>query len=166
MQMLWDRGEANGYAAHMTTDPLPDTPRHAVLMHAAYGDHQVSNWTAEVEARTIGARAHVPALDPGRHPARDPLWGIPAISSYPYRGSALVYWDTGPVREAGGELEGTGPLPVANVAPTEGDDPHGAPRSEEAARRQKARFLRPNGRVVDVCGGVPCYADGWTGARR
>ena len=27
IQLLWDRGEANGYAQHMTTDPLPDTPR-------------------------------------------------------------------------------------------------------------------------------------------
>ncbi len=26
MQLLWDRGEGNGYAHHMTTDPLPDTP--------------------------------------------------------------------------------------------------------------------------------------------
>jgi hypothetical protein len=27
MQMLWDRAEANGYAYHMTSDPLPNTPR-------------------------------------------------------------------------------------------------------------------------------------------
>jgi hypothetical protein len=27
IQMLWDRGEPNGYAHHMTTDPLPNTPR-------------------------------------------------------------------------------------------------------------------------------------------
>src|SRR5215212_2165890 len=26
MQMLWDRGEADGYARHMTDDPLPNTP--------------------------------------------------------------------------------------------------------------------------------------------
>ena len=25
-QQLWDRGEADGYAAHMTSDPLPGTP--------------------------------------------------------------------------------------------------------------------------------------------
>ena len=65
IQLLWDRGEANGYAQHMTTDPLPDTPRHKVLMHVAFGDHQVSDTTAEVEARTIGARAYQPALDAG-----------------------------------------------------------------------------------------------------
>ena len=27
IQLLWDRGEANGYAHHMTSDPLPGTPR-------------------------------------------------------------------------------------------------------------------------------------------
>ena len=48
IQLLWDRGEANGYAHHMTTDPLPDTPRHTVLMHVAFGDHQVSDTAAEV----------------------------------------------------------------------------------------------------------------------
>lgn len=42
LQMLWDRSEANGYAQHMTDDPLPRTPRHQVLMHVAFGDHQVS----------------------------------------------------------------------------------------------------------------------------
>lgn len=43
LQMLWDRSEANGYAAHMTDDPYPGTPRHQVLLHVAYGDHQVAN---------------------------------------------------------------------------------------------------------------------------
>ena len=56
IQLLWDRGEANGYAHHITSDPLPGTPAHNVLMHVAFGDHQVANVTAEVEARTIGRR--------------------------------------------------------------------------------------------------------------
>jgi hypothetical protein len=42
MQMLWDRGEPNGYAARMTDDPLPNTPPHQVLMNVAFGDHQVT----------------------------------------------------------------------------------------------------------------------------
>ena len=63
MQMLWDRAEGNGYAQHMTTDPLPNTPAHQVLLHAALGDFQVTNFSAEVEARTIGARVMDTALD-------------------------------------------------------------------------------------------------------
>ena len=66
---MWDRGEPDGYANHMTTDPLPDTPAHKVLIEMAYGDHQVSNVATEVEARTIGAPLRYPALDPGRLPA-------------------------------------------------------------------------------------------------
>ena len=31
IQMLWDRGEPNGYAQHMTDDPYPNTPRHTVI---------------------------------------------------------------------------------------------------------------------------------------
>ncbi|MFL5892922.1 MAG: hypothetical protein ACJ75I_09305, partial [Solirubrobacterales bacterium] len=54
IQMMWDRGEPNGYANHMTSDPLPRTPAHKVLIEMAYGDHQVSNVATEVEARTIG----------------------------------------------------------------------------------------------------------------
>ena len=65
VQMLWDRGEPNGYANRMTTNPLPDTPPHRVLLNRRLGDHQVTNFAADVEARTIGASAHVPILDPG-----------------------------------------------------------------------------------------------------
>ena len=38
IQLLWDRAEGNGYAHHMTTDPLPNTPAHTVLMHPAFAD--------------------------------------------------------------------------------------------------------------------------------
>ena len=34
IQTLWDRAEANGYAQHMTDDPLPNTPPHEVMLHA------------------------------------------------------------------------------------------------------------------------------------
>jgi hypothetical protein len=155
MQLLWDRGESNGYAAHMTDDPLPNTPSHTVLLHPAFGDHQVANVSAEVAARTIGARAHLPALYPGRSPDVTPLWGIPGITAYPFGGSAIVYWDTGPAA--------TPAPPTGNVAPRRGRDPHSAPRSERRARVQKSEFLRPNGAVVDVCGGGPCYAGGFAG---
>src|SRR3712207_2673163 len=80
IQMLWDRGEANGYAHHMTSDPLAGTPAHEVLLHVAYGDHQVANVAAEVEARTIGAATNVGFLAPGRHWSVDPTFGMPTFS--------------------------------------------------------------------------------------
>ena len=100
VQMLWDRSEANGYAEHITDDPYPDTPRHQVLMQVAFGDHQVANVTAEVEARTIGARILLPGLLPGRSPDVVPFWGITPISFLPWNGSAIVYWDSRNARPA------------------------------------------------------------------
>ena len=72
------------------------TPRfHTVLMHVAFGDHQVANVAAEVEARTIKAAVRVPALDPGRHSDVNPYYQLPKFSTYPFAGSALVVWDSG-----------------------------------------------------------------------
>ncbi|MES2489749.1 MAG: Calx-beta domain-containing protein [Pseudomonadota bacterium] len=63
MQMLWDRAENNGYAQHLNaTTPYANTPPKRVLLTPAYGDHQVSMTTAEVMARTIGAKVHCPAV--------------------------------------------------------------------------------------------------------
>lgn len=147
-QMLWDRGEASGYAHHMTDDPLPGTPPHEVLLHVAFGDHQVAPVTAEIEARTIGAAIHWPAVVDGRLPDVEPYWGIERIDEYPHEGSAIVIWDSGaPVP------------PLVNQPPREGEDPHGDPRSDPEARVQKSEFLRTDGAVVDVCDGEPCFAD-------
>ncbi|MCW2607718.1 MAG: hypothetical protein JWO60_2411, partial [Frankiales bacterium] len=158
IQGLWDRGEANGYAAHISKDPLPGTPRHQVLLHPAYGDHQVANVAAEVMARTIGASTNVGFLEPGRHWSTvDPGWGLPRFSGT-HDGSALVYWDSG-----------TETAPLGNVPPREfegpaGHDPHSDPRDTTLARQQKSLFLHDGSVVTDVCGGGPCYGKGWKGA--
>ena len=148
IQMLWDRGEANGYAQHMTDDPLPGTPAHEVLLHVAFGDHQVAPATAEIEARTIGAQIHWPAVADGRLPDVEPYWGIERIENYPHEGSAIIIWDSGAPAP-----------PLDNQPPREGEDPHGDPRSDVEARVQKSEFLRDDGAVIDVCEGLPCRAD-------
>ncbi|MGZ4270733.1 MAG: hypothetical protein ACXVFN_07380 [Solirubrobacteraceae bacterium] len=147
-QILWDRGEADGVAAHITDHPLPNTPAHQVLMHVAFGDQQVSMFQAEVEARTIGARVHQPALAAGRSPQRNPLWGIAPLPSGRNGGSAIVFWDAGAGVVA--------PPPLVNQPPRVGPDPHEFPRSTPAARQQKSDFLQAGGAVVDTCGGAPC----------
>jgi hypothetical protein len=166
LQMLWDRSDANGYAHRMTTNPFPDTPRHEVLLDVAFGDHQVTDWQADVEARTIGAKAHAPILDPGRWPGVDQLWGIPRISRYPFGGSAIFYWDIGPVRpdpEHPASTIGVDPPPLTNTPDRSGQDPHGAPRAAVAEQQLVAGFLQPHGVITDTCGGKPCYAGSWTG---
>jgi hypothetical protein len=159
IQILWDRGEANGYAWHMTRNPYPNTPRHTVLLHEAFGDHQVANVATEVEARVIGARLRTPALDPGRSRDRRPFFRIPRIRGFPWGGNALVVYDIGPPR---GD-QGTPPPPIGNVPPEAGVDPHSRTGFEPAAAAQFSEFLKLNGAFLDTCGDSPCYAAGWTG---
>jgi hypothetical protein len=161
VQMLWDRGETNGYAHRITTSPLPDTPQHKLLMNIAVGDHQVSNYTAETMARTIGASIHTPIVYDGRWPGVDYGWNIPAIGSFPFTGSALVYWDGGPTTFAGG----TDPDPIPNIPNRVGSDPHSYPRNTAAEQQMVSEFLRPDNvsSISDTCAGAPCYSHGFTG---
>ena len=166
IQMLWDRSDPNGYAHRMTADPLPNTPPHKVLLDVAFGDHQVSTWQADVEARTIGASAHAPILDPGRWPGVDQLWDIPRIGSYPFDGSAIFYWDIGPIRPDPNNplnIIGTDPPPLTNTPNLSGQNPHVAPRAALAEQQLVSSFLQPNGVIVNTCGSGPCYAGSWTG---
>ncbi len=168
IQMLWDRGEANGYAHHITDDPYPNTPPHQVLLHPAVGDHQVSTLTAEIEARTIGARRLAPTLDDGRHWDQDPFKGIPVIRNFPFTGSALVLWDGGPVEFSGTRGGGSGVPPEENLPPRPeegyGADPHAYPRWSPEAQAQMSAFLRPGGAILSGCtAGAPCYSNGFAG---
>jgi hypothetical protein len=167
MQQLWDRGEANGYAQHMTTDPLENTPAHEILLHGALGDHQVAQVAMEVEARTIGARARAVAVDADRTFDVTPQYGIPKITAYPYAGSAVEIWDSGPIR--GGQ--GNDVAPHGNVPNRPGRDPHSDPRATKAAQFQKSAFFQPDGKVEDHCAqfhagtqGQPCYSRNWKGS--
>jgi hypothetical protein len=145
IQMLWDRGEANGYAHHLTDKPYPGTPAHTVLLIEAFGDHQVANIATETEARTIGAFVRQPGLAPGRTPDLTPFWDIPAVPSSPFDGSVLEMWDFG-----------TPAPPTESVPPRAGSDPHGAARNVPAVREQVSRFLQVDGVFVDLCGPGPC----------
>ena len=119
-------------------------------MQIAYGDHQVANVAADIQARTVGAWLRAPALAPGRSPDVVPYWGIRRTPPrLPVPGSAMVVWDSG-----------TPTPPLSNTAPSEpayGEDPHSDPRNTPAARLQKSWFLR-TGLVVDTCGGAPCLS--------
>jgi hypothetical protein len=165
IQMLWDRGEPNGYAHRMTTNPLPDTPPHQVVMNVALGDHQVTDYQADVEARTIGASAHNPILYNGRWPNTEVLWNVPSISSYPFTGSAVYYWDIGPIRAGSepGKQIGVEPPPYENLPNRLGEDPHGAPRAAAAEQQLVSDFFEGAIKASDNCAGGPCYAGTFTG---
>jgi hypothetical protein len=145
IQMLWDRGENDGYAQHLTAEPYRRTPRKRVLLFEAFGDHQVANVATEVMARTVGARVRAPALAEGRSADVDPFWDIREVGRFPdRRGSYLVVWDFG-----------TPTPPVENVPNRAGEDPHGMGRSQLEVLTLAQAFLE-QGELVDTCAGGPC----------
>jgi hypothetical protein len=146
IQMLWDRGENDGYASRMTSNPLPGTPAHQIMLLEAFGDHQVSNIGTEVQARSVpGMHVWQPALAPGRSTDVTPMWDIPAIPSTPFSGSVLIMWDYG-----------TPAPPITNTPNRAGSDPHGAGGGNPLLLQQVNSFLRTNGTFIDVCNNGPC----------
>jgi hypothetical protein len=185
------------------------TPNHHVLMQVAWGDHQVANITAFDEARTIGARAvgtagtsnklgsgqallasRLCSHEPGKNAndpvdgnycynADAPLWDILPITHYPFNGSAIEIFDSGP---DGATARGTDPPPPSDVPPpdtTKNHDPHEGPRRACVAQDQKGHFFDINGLISGVDGfvwklsqkltkggkidGPPFFDTGWHG---
>ena len=167
VQMLWDRGENNGYAAYLTDEGeavhggLPgnanlDGQDNDVLLHPAFSDHQVSYWTADVMARTMGAVSDRDMLldspfclgDPAKcDPDVEPMFGYDApaydANGIAPRGPAEVVW----VRP-----EVAAP-PIVELPPSSADhgpDPHGYPRTHATSLCQMTQFLRIDGILADV----------------
>jgi hypothetical protein len=116
-------------------------------------------YAGAVEARTVGASAYQPALDLSTDRARDRnlFYGLPTIRSFPFNGSAVEIWDSGPGH--------TQPPPLTNTAPVDSptnQDPHEDPRITPAAQAQISDFLAPGGKVTNVCGGRPCRSSDYT----
>jgi hypothetical protein len=167
-QLLWDQTDPSGHVRHTTSDPYPNTPAKKILYQVAFGDHQVAPVTVEIAARSNGAHIHTPVVEPGKLlPELTPYYGIPAIPSYPFDGSAVVIWDSGnpappienvpPPRIFPEDPEWADLLPCAQN-PSWESDPHECPRRQPEAREQKSEFLKNDGAVVDVCGGMACLA--------
>ena len=146
VQMLWDRGEGAGYVQHLTADPYPGTPAKTVLLHVAFGDWQVSELTAMIAARAMGATIHRPVTAEGRSLELEPGWGLDT-TEYPSDGSAIVIWDSG-----------SDPIPLGALPPSTSRDSHEDPRADPDVREQKAAFLFDD-TLIDVCGGEACTAD-------
>jgi hypothetical protein len=175
IQQLWDRGEGDGYAEHIGKDPLPGSPTNTVLLLPAFGDHQVSNLAAEAYARTIGASLRTPALTTGRSGPFQMFWNINDGGSGNITGNAMLMMDSGPLRGSdcqslscidplnpcSSNCIGTPPAPVANLAPTIGQDPHGLGGDTAEIRRLVSAYVR-TGTLPSGCNGLPCGIGGWT----
>lgn len=151
IQLLWDRGENDGYVQHLATDPYPGIEAKQVLLVEAFGDHQVANVSTEVLARTLDAVVHQPALRDGRSKDGEPLWGIDGWQAGSTPPAVLVMWDYG-----------TPAPPTVNLPPAGaeyGADPHGAGAVNDTLVRQVLTFLA-SGQLLDVCGDIPCTFSG------
>ena len=154
IQMLWDRGENNGYAQHLTASPYPGFEAKQVLLVQAFGDHQVANVSTEVLARTIGATTRTPVIAAGRSSDVTPHWGLDPFDPAAPTNGIVVLWDYG-----------TPAPPTVNLPPTEpeyGQDPHGAGSSEPMVLQQALTFLF-TGELTDPCNAGPCRSAVLTG---
>jgi hypothetical protein len=134
VQLLWDRGENQGYVQHLVDHTFDGVPAKAVLLIEAFGDHQVANVSTEVLARTIGAVVQTDPIAPGRSADLEPLWGIDRINgTAPTEGAVLSLWDFG-----------TPAPPTVNLPPNSpdyGQDPHSAGSREPRVITQAFTWL-------------------------
>jgi hypothetical protein len=94
------------------------------------------------------------------------LWDVAAIKPYPYTGSAIYYWDGGPIRETSpgsGQFVGTEPPPFENLPNRTGEDPHGLPRATAAEQQLVSDFFEGAVPKTDRCNSGPCYSGSFTG---
>lgn len=136
VQMHWDRTEPNGYAPYITSNTLPNTPSHNVLLHVAIGDYQVTPLGAHIIARAVEAK--------NLAPVNRSIHGIPEDPG-PFTGNGFVEFDFG-LPDA----------PKTNTPPKgpDEDDPHDKVRVLDVSYDQTDLFLR-TGTIKAFCEG-PC----------
>jgi len=169
LQQLWDQAEGSGFARHLTTNTLPGTPEHQVIMQVALGDHQVANVSAEIAARTAGIPIRVPAVDDPGSGRVEPPFAMDTVKAGEDATSLLIYWDAGTLPAPLGGISpdmaepwisecepgSAGDRSVANAACA---DPHEFPRRTPDAQRQRNDFFA-TGIISDVCGPDPCRTE-------
>jgi len=165
IQMLWDRGEIDGYAATLNTAnaSVPGTPQKLTLIQSAVGDKTVTETAAEILARTVGALQHVPRVVAGRHIGDVPYIDINAIT-YPSLESGYTVWDRGPFPHLLDRVlvDGT-PLQLEGNAPNLlGENPHEMPIRDPLPTGQRAALIWQH-QIINVCGDTACLAEGYDG---
>jgi hypothetical protein len=144
MQMVWDRTEPDGYIPYISSNMLPNTPAHQILLHDAIGDYQVTPLGAHLMARTLGAK--------NLSPVNRELFGIPDDPG-PISGNAIVEWNFG-LNPAPETNTPPGDLCPASLPEPPCGDPHDQLVVQPASMTQEIQFFQ-TGMTVQTCGG-PC----------
>ena len=172
IQMVWDRGENNAYAPHIVDNAAMNGPDNTALLHPMFGDHEVTMWSADIMARTMGIPANYEMveatgdalLQADRHPDVEPGFALERLDfadPADRAGSGLVQWDGWTLADP------TVIPPLGNVPPRLGRNPHDDSAKKIDGRCHKALFLRPSGEITDpvdlvvhkgtiLVDGVPC----------
>jgi len=139
---LWSLADPMSFAGHVTRDPLPGSVPKKILMSASLDDGWSPNLYSEVMARSLGVPGLVGSALTG-------LVGIDDVAGP--LSSAYVVFGTG--------IDPKNPehapflVPLANISPgVRSCEPHGLILNP-AFFRQTARFLRPDGEIVNTCEG-------------
>jgi hypothetical protein len=143
-QMLWDRTEPDGYTPFITSNPLPNTPAHQILIHDNVGDYQVTPLGAHIIARAVGAK--------NLSPVNREIYGV-TDDPGPINGSAIVEWSWGLLPAPETNIP-PGDLCPANAPPKCGD-PHDELRIQPASISQEIQWF-DTGMVVQTCNASPC----------
>jgi len=141
-QLLWDRSEPGGYLDAVTSNPLPNTPKKAIILQNALGDKQVSYVGAQQMARSLGCSQFASNLDePGEE-----VFGVPKLADNAVGSNCMMQtWD----------FPGVPPSPRINIPPTYEKDTHGVVRKQKTAKDQMYHFFT-TGQILNTCGG-PCH---------
>jgi hypothetical protein len=134
-QSLWDTTDPAAFAHHILGERVPGaTADKAVLLQEAIGDTQVPNESTRYLARAISA----PGLN-----LQEKVFGItegaaPLLSAY-------TQWNVNST-----------PRPAnTNMPPHKKNGAHDSIRERDELIEQNRRYLRPDGKVEETCGG-PC----------
>jgi len=141
MQMLWDRAEPSGYMDAITSNPLPGTNAHEVILQHGLGDAQVSYMGVYFLGRAVGASMFQSNVyEPG-----ELLYGFPFIPDKSVGNTAMqVTW----------VFPGVPPVPEINIPPPSQFDTHEYPRRQQDGQDMMWEFFT-TGNIVNTCGG-PC----------
>jgi len=144
MQILWDRADPGGYMGSITSNPLPNTPTHQVIVHHALGDRQVTYLGAYAIGRSINAQIFASNV----HYDDELLYGFPVIpdTQIAYN-SVLVTWDFA--------FLDCPEVPKINIPPPCKNDTHEGPRRQLDAQLMMLTFFA-TGNIVNTCNG-PCH---------
>jgi len=141
MQMLWDRADPGGYMGSITSNPLPNTPTHEIIIQHALGDAQVSYVAAYVLGRSTGAKMFQSNVN---EPNED-LFGFDFVPDNSYgTGAMQITW----------RFPNVPPVPEWNVPPNKKTDTHEGPRRQADAQQMMWTFFQ-TGKIYNFCNG-PC----------